>query len=135
MTNAIHAIHTEHAPKAIGPYSQAVAAGPYLHLSGQIPIDPKVGEITATTIEEQTRQVFENIQAVLAADGLSLKDVVSTVVYLKDLKKDFVAMNTVYAEYFDQPVKPARTTIQAGELPKDALIEITCVALRNMSRL
>lgn len=133
MREDIRFIETEHAPKAIGPYSQAIAAGPYLFLSGQIPIDPKVGKIVESTIEAQTKQVIDNIEAVLAAEGLSLVDVVRTEVYLKDMQ-DFSEMNAVYAERFDHATKPARTTIQAAKLPMDCRIEITCIALlKNQS--
>lgn len=120
-------ISTEHAPKAIGPYSQAVQAGQYLFVSGQIAIDPAAGKITAQTIEEQTKQVLKNMQAILAVQGLTFENVVKTEVYLKDLK-DFSAMNTIYGEHFTYPIKPARATIQVSKLPMDALVEISCVA-------
>ncbi len=120
-------IKTEQAPQAIGPYSQAVCAGPYMFISGQIGIDPLVGRITGTTIEEQTRQVLQNIKAILAAKGLTLENVVETKVFLKDLQ-DFPIMNRVYAEEFGFEVKPARATVQISKLPLDALIEISCTA-------
>ena len=127
MSKEIQVISTEHAPQAIGPYSQAISAGPFLFLSGQIPIDPKSGQITAVTIQEQTKQVIHNIQAILAADGLSLLDVVKTDVFLKDMQ-DFPEMNTIYAEYFNHTNKPARVTIQAAKLPMDCRVEISCIA-------
>ncbi len=130
MSKDIHSIETEHAPKAIGPYSQAISAGPYFFLSGQIPIDPKLGKITASTIEGQTQQVIDNIEAILKAAGLSLLNVVRTDVYLKDME-DFTEMNMVYAKCFHHVTKPARTTIQAAKLPLDCKVEITCIAYRG----
>ena len=130
MREDIRSIEIEDAPKAIGPYSQAIAAGPFLFLSGQIPIDPKVGKIVDTSIEGQTKQVIDNIEAILSSEGLSLKDVVRTDVYLRDMQ-DFAAMNTIYAERFNHAAKPARTTIQAAKLPMDCLVEITCIAYRK----
>ncbi len=120
-------ISTNQAPAAIGPYSQAICAGSYLFVSGQIAIDPSVGKLTAETIEEQTRQVLQNLEAILAAQGLTLENVVKTEVYLKDLK-DFSVMNGIYAEKFSYAIKPARATIQVSKLPLDALIEISCIA-------
>jgi 2-iminobutanoate/2-iminopropanoate deaminase len=130
MHNPVRSIHTDHAPKAIGPYSQAVAAGPFLFISGQLGIDPKVGAITAETIEGQTKQALQNIEAILVSEGLTFKDVVKTEVFLKKME-DFPAMNALYAESFDQMVKPARVTIQAAKLPLDGLVEIACVAFIN----
>lgn len=127
MLEDICLVATKDAPQAIGPYSQAVAAGPYLFLSGQIPLNPQMGTIVADDIESQTHQVIDNIEAILAAKGLSLASVVRTEVYLKDMR-DLVTMNTVYADRFKQAVKPARTTIQAAKLPLDCRIEITCIA-------
>lgn len=120
-------VATELAPKAIGPYSQAVKAGQYLFLSGQIAIDPATSKLNGDTIEAQTKQVLTNLSAVLAAEGLTFENVVKTEVYLKDLK-DFAAMNRVYAEFFAYPVKPARATVQISKLPLDAIVEISCVA-------
>lgn len=118
---------TDQAPKAIGPYSQAVQAGSYLYLSGQIAIDPTTGKLSGQTIEEQTRQVLNNIEAVLAANGMTLENIVKAEVFLKDLK-DFAAMNGVYAERFSKGVRPARAALQVSKLPLDAMIEISCVA-------
>jgi 2-iminobutanoate/2-iminopropanoate deaminase len=130
MKKAIRAIETDKAPKANGPYSQAIAAGPFLFISGQLPIDPKIGQITATTIEEQTKQVLNNIQAILAAEGLTLENVVKADVFLKDMQ-DFQQMNAVYAEHFHHKAKPARLTVQVARLPLDVRIEITCIAFRE----
>lgn len=120
-------IATDRAPNAIGPYSQAICAGSYVFVSGQIAIDPTVGKLVGTSIEEQTKQVLKNMEAILIAQGLTLENVVKTEVYLKDLK-DFSAMNGVYAEKFSYPVKPARATVQISKLPMDALVEISCTA-------
>ncbi len=123
----IRRIDTEAAPKAIGPYSQAIAAGSFLFISGQLPIDPKLATISALTIEEQTQQVIDNIAAILESENLTLKNIVKTEIYLKDLH-DFQKMNAVYAQHFNHEIKPARLTIQVARLPMDALIEITCIA-------
>lgn len=128
LANAnISPIITEQAPKAIGPYSQAICAGAYVFVSGQIALDPATGKLVGESIEDQTRQVLKNIEAILVAQGLSLEDVVKTEVYLKDLK-DFAAMNGIYGERFTYPIKPARATVQISKLPFDALLEISCVA-------
>jgi 2-iminobutanoate/2-iminopropanoate deaminase len=121
-------INTDKAPKAIGPYSQAVQAGQFLFVSGQIPINPKTGKVDEGTIEWQTRQVFANIEAVLQAAGLTLNDVAKCEVYLKDMQ-DFQAMNAIYAEKFTGPIKPARQAMQVGKLPMDVRVEISCFAL------
>jgi 2-iminobutanoate/2-iminopropanoate deaminase len=128
----IEKIQTDQAPQAIGPYSQAVKAGPFLFLSGMLPIDPKSGKINHTSIQEQTHQIFENIEAILKEAHLSLKDVVKMEVFLKDLT-DFQAMNEIYAQKFTQAVKPARHAFQVARLPLDALIEITCTAYHSGS--
>jgi len=120
-------IVTDQAPKAIGPYSQAVLAGKTLYISGQIAIDPATSKLAGESIEEQTKQVLKNIKAILSAQGLTLENVVRSEVYLKDLSH-FKAMNEVYGEHFFQGVKPARQTVQAAKLPMDALIEISCIA-------
>jgi len=117
------------APKAIGPYSQAIAAGNMLYLSGQIPIDPKTGKLmNDASIEDQTRLVLDNLKAVLAADGLTLANVVSTTVYMKDLN-DFSKMNEVYGGYFTAN-PPARATVQVARLPRDVAVEIGAIAVR-----
>ena len=121
-------ISTNNAPKAIGPYSQAVEANGMLFISGQIPIDPQTGQIVQGGIEAQTRQVLNNIQAILEAAGYGLNNVVKTTVYLKDLN-DFAKMNQVYATFFDsQP--PARAAFQVARLPLDVLIEIEAIAIK-----
>lgn len=120
-------IATDQAPNAIGPYSQAICAGAYVFVSGQIAIDPAIGKLAGETIEEQTKQVLKNIEAILAAQGLTLENVVKTEVYLKDLK-DFSVMNSIYAEKFSYVIKPARATVQISKLPLDALVEISCIA-------
>lgn len=121
------AIATEKAPGAIGPYSQAIAAGGMLYLSGQIAIDPASGTIEARTIEDQTRQAIENMRAILHAAGADLSDVVKTTVFLQDMD-DFAAMNAVYGEYFPEPY-PARSAVQVVRLPKGAMVEIEAVAV------
>jgi 2-iminobutanoate/2-iminopropanoate deaminase len=119
-------IITQNAPGAIGPYSQAVASGDMLFCSGQIPIDPKTGEFVEGGIAEQTHQVLQNLEAVLVAGGASLESVVKTTVFLADMN-DFVAMNEVYSRFFAVN-KPARATVQAARLPRDAKVEIECIA-------
>lgn len=120
-------ISTEHAPRAIGPYSQAVAAGGFVFTSGQIPLDPQTGEFVAGGIAEQTEQVIKNLSAVLEEAGTSLGRVVKTTVFLADMN-DFAAMNEVYGRYFEAE-KPARSTVQAAALPRHARVEIDVVAL------
>jgi 2-iminobutanoate/2-iminopropanoate deaminase len=121
------AVSTDKAPKAIGPYSQAVRAGQLLFISGQIPIDPATGNLIAGDIATMTHRVCANIREILAAAGASLDHVVRTTVFLADMN-DFAAMNDVYATYFHQPA-PARSTVQAARLPKDARVEIDVIAL------
>ncbi len=120
-------ISTEKAPAAIGPYSQAIRAGEMLFCSGQIPIDPATGEFVSDDVAEQTEQVLKNLSAVLEAGGSDLGKVVKTTVFLADMG-DFTAMNEVYGRYFSDN-KPARATVQAARLPRDARVEIECVAL------
>jgi 2-iminobutanoate/2-iminopropanoate deaminase len=119
-------ISSPNAPKAIGPYSQAVRAGQLLFLSGQVPIDPATGQMIDGDIAAQTRRVFENLGAVLEAGGRSFADVVRTTVFLADMN-DFAAMNEVYGQYFTEPF-PARATVQVARLPKDARVEIDLIA-------
>ncbi|MCS6873790.1 MAG: RidA family protein [Pyrinomonadaceae bacterium] len=119
-------ISTDKAPKAIGPYSQAIKFGNIVFCSGQIPIDPLTGEFVPGGIVEQTEQVLKNLSAVLEAAGSSLQKVVKTTVFLADMN-DFAAMNEVYERFFSRN-KPARSTVQAARLPKDARVEIECIA-------
>ena len=120
------AVSSPDAPKAIGPYSQAVRAGQLLFVSGQVPLDPVTGEIVSGDIAAQTRRVFENLAAVLKAGGRSLNDVVRTTVFLADMN-DFAEVNKVYGSYFSEPY-PARATVQVARLPKDARVEIDVIA-------
>ena len=120
-------IKTEDAPKAIGPYSQAVVAGGFVFASGQIPTDPATGQFVEGGISEQTRQVLRNLSKVLEAAGTGLERVVKTTVFLADMN-DFAAMNEVYARFFGEN-PPARSTVQAARLPRDARVEIDLVAL------
>ncbi len=122
------AIHTENAPAAIGPYSQAIQAGNTVYVSGQLPIDPATGAFAGADIAAQTRQSLTNIRSILAGAGYSMTDVVKTTVLLADIA-DFAAMNAVYAEFFTAPF-PARAAFQVAALPKNALVEIECVAVR-----
>lgn len=122
-------IHTEKAPAAIGPYSQAVKAGNLLLVSGQIPIDPATGIFAGEDITTQTRQSLTNVQAILEKAGYSLSDVVKATVLLADMA-DFAAMNTVYAEFFTSNC-PARAAFAVRELPKGALVEIEVIACRD----
>ncbi|MBQ5451384.1 MAG: RidA family protein [Bacteroidales bacterium] len=121
-------IHTDNAPKAIGPYSQAVKAGNMLFVSGQIPIDPKTGELSSGTIQEQTKLVLTNIGAILKAAGYGYENVVKTTCLLADIK-DFQDMNGVYAEFFKQN-PPARSAFAVKDLPKGARLEIEVIAIK-----
>ena len=123
-------IHTAAAPAAIGPYAQAVAAGPYLFASGQIPIDPATGQLIDGGVEAQTRQVMANVGAVLAAAGLAFGDVVKTTIFLTDMN-DFAALNAVYGESFEGGPVPARSTVAVAALPRGAAVEIEVVARRR----
>jgi 2-iminobutanoate/2-iminopropanoate deaminase len=121
------AVSTTSAPPAIGPYSQAIRAGALLFVSGQIPLDPETGTIVDGDLAAQTHRVFQNLGAILAAAGASFDNVVRTTVYLADMN-DFPAMNQIYATYFSNPA-PARATIQAARLPRDARVEIDLIAV------
>ena len=121
----MNVIHTDKAPAAIGPYSQAIGIGNLLFTSGQIPIDPATGEIRGTTIAEQAEQVMKNLGEVLAAAGLSYADTVKTTCFLADMA-DFAAFNEVYGEYFTG--KPARSCVAVKALPKNVLCEVEVIA-------
>ena len=120
-------ISTDKAPKAIGPYEQAIKVGDFVYTAGQIPIDPQTGNLVAGGIAEQTRQVLENLKAVLEAAGSSLDKVIKATVFLKNMA-DFAALNEVYGEYLGK-AKPARSTVAVADLPRGALVEIDLVAM------
>lgn len=120
-------IHTDRAPKAIGPYSQAIQAGNFLFLSGQIPLDPRTGELVKGDVGQQTQQVLENIKGVLESQKLGMENVVKVTIFLKDIE-NFNRVNEVYASYFPGPA-PARSTVEVARLPRNAEIEIEAIAL------
>jgi 2-iminobutanoate/2-iminopropanoate deaminase len=122
-------IHTTDAPLAIGPYSQAVVAGEFLFVSGQIPLDPKTGNLVHGDIREQARQVMENAKAILAAAGCGMERVVKATIYLKNMN-DFVIVNEVYGAFFPAN-PPARATVEVSRLPKDATVEIEFIAWKG----
>jgi 2-iminobutanoate/2-iminopropanoate deaminase len=119
-------VRTDHAPRPVGPYSQAVRSGSLLFVAGQGALDPRTGQVARESVQTETRQVLENIKAILEAAGASLAQVVKTTCYLADID-DFQAFNAVYAEYFPND-PPARTTIQAGKLPLNLRVEIEAIA-------
>lgn len=121
-------INTSKAPKAIGPYSQAIETNGLVITSGQLPIDPATGEFAPGGIKEQTRQSLTNAKAILEEAGISLANVMKTTVFLSDMN-DFAAMNEVYAEFFNEPF-PARSAIAVKTLPKNALVEVECIAAK-----
>ena len=121
-------IATANAPKAIGPYSQAIQAGSTLFLAGQIPIDPRTNQLVVGTIEEETTLVLNNLKAVLEANGMTMANVVSTSVFMKDLN-DFPKMNAVYGTYFKE-APPARATVEVARLPRDVKVEISAIAVK-----
>jgi 2-iminobutanoate/2-iminopropanoate deaminase len=121
-------VQTPHAPEAIGPYSQGVGVGDMVFFSGQVPLDPKSGLIVGQDISEQTTQVLKNIQGLLESQDLSVKNVVKTLVFLKNMK-DFPVFNEIYGKFFEKPF-PARSTVEVSALPKGALVEIECTAFR-----
>lgn len=121
-------IETEFAPKAIGPYSQAVCAGNMVFISGQLGIDPKTGQLVDGGIEPQTQQAIENVKSILSVEALAMKNIVQVQVFLADIK-DFAAMNEIYAKYFTPPY-PSRAAFQVAALPKGGLIEIMVVAVK-----
>ncbi len=121
-------VATDQAPKAIGPYSQAMEVNGVIYTAGQVALDPQSGQLVGATAAEQTEQVLKNLAAVLGAAGSSLQDVVKTTVYLADMN-DFAAMNEVYTKHFGKH-KPARSTVQAARLPRDARVEIDAIAVK-----
>ena len=122
-------VSTTEAPAAVGPYSQAVRVGQLIFTAGQIPLDPKTGQIVSEDISEQTRRVLDNLTAVLAAENLTFKHIVKTTIFLMDMA-DFQAVNEVYASYFSD-LPPARSTVQVAGLPKNARVEIECIAVSD----
>jgi 2-iminobutanoate/2-iminopropanoate deaminase len=120
-------IHTDQAPKAIGPYSQAIRVGGFIHTAGQVALDPATGQLIEGGIEAQTRQVLQNLARVLEAAGSSLRHVVKTTVFMKDLG-EFAPMNAIYGEMFGDH-RPARSTVQVAALPRGAAVEIECAAV------
>jgi len=126
------AIATVQAPAAIGPYSQAIQLGDLLFCSGQVPIDPAMGQLVGTTIGEQTRQALTNVKALVEAAGSSLGQIVKTTVFLTTMDH-FQEMNEVYATFFETP-QPARSTIAVAGLPRNALVEIECIAYKETSK-
>ncbi len=124
----IRVVKTYDAPEAIGPYSQAIESNGFIFLSGQIAIDPSSGQMDEKDIETQTRRVFKNIKAVLKSSGTKITNVVKCTVFLTDMN-DFAKMNKIYEEEFEGH-KPARSTVQVARLPRDAMIEIECTAVK-----
>lgn len=122
-------IHTPNAPAPVGPYSQAIEAGGFIFTAGQIPLDPETGKPVHGPVEAQTRQVLENLKAVLEAAGSGLHNVVKTTVFLQDMN-DFPYMNAVYEEYFGTENAPARSAVEVARLPKDVDVEIEAIALK-----
>lgn len=120
-------IESSHAPRAIGPYSQAIEANGFIFISGQIPLEPAAGKILEMSIEGQTYQVLKNLEAILEECGLTFENVVKTEIYVKDLEH-FSKINAIYAEKFCHQIKPARQLMQVSRLPMDSLIEISCIA-------
>lgn len=129
MPTKPEAVLTASAPQPIGPYSQAIRANGMLFCSGQIPLDPKSGQLASQDIEGQTRQVLENVKAVLAAGGSSFERVVKTTIFLKSMN-DFPKVNEIYAQYF-KGTTPARSTVEVSRLPKDVMVEIECIGLTS----
>lgn len=127
VTPTMQTVHTDNAPAAIGPYSQAVVANGFVFTAGQVPFDPQTMQLVDGDIGAQTEQVMKNLRAILQQAGADLSTVVKTTVFLKDMN-DFAAMNEVYARHFGDH-KPARSTVQVARLPRDASVEIECVAV------
>ena len=127
--SAKNIIKTDHAPKAIGPYSQAVEANGFVFVSGQIPLDPRTGNIAAGDIREQTKRVMENGKAILAAAGCAMSNVVKSTIYLKNIG-DFAGVNEIYGSYFPAD-PPARATVEVSRLPKDVAVEMDFIAVKK----
>jgi 2-iminobutanoate/2-iminopropanoate deaminase len=125
-------VTTSQAPAAIGPYSQAIVAGPFVFTAGQIPIDPATGELVTGGISEQTERVLRNLENVLAAAGAELRNVIKTTVYLSDME-DFNAMNRVYGRFFEE-LPPARSAVEVSRLPRNVMVEIEAIALAGNKR-
>lgn len=121
-------IHTEHAPQAIGPYSQGIEVGDFIFLSGQIPVDPETNEVIEGDIVAQTNQVMRNIQAILVSIGLTLNHIVKTTIFLKNMD-EFTLVNEAYAKHFGEH-RPARSTVEVSRLPKNVSIEIEVIAAK-----
>ena len=119
-------VHTDNAPQAIGPYSQAISVGNFIFVSGQIPIDPNTGLVCSNNVEEQTRQVLENLKSILIEAKCDLSAVVKTIIFIKNMN-DFSKINEIYASYFHSPY-PARACVEVARLPKDVLVEIEAIA-------
>jgi 2-iminobutanoate/2-iminopropanoate deaminase len=130
MSHHLKKINTTEAPAAIGPYSQGIEANGFVFVSGQLPIDPKTNVMVERTIAAQTKQVLDNVEAILKEAGLTFNDVVKSEVFLKDMQ-DFKEMNAIYAERFSGSIKPARQAFQVAMLPLDALVEISCIAAKK----
>ena len=123
----IRQVKSNDAPQTIGPYSQAIAAGDYLFVSGQLPIDSMTGKLIGGGIKEQTLKVIDNLEAILLASGVTLENVVKTEVYVRNMH-DFKKINEVYAKKFDHEIMPSRQVVEVSKLPMDADIEISCIA-------
>ena len=122
-------IYTSEAPNAVGPYSQAILSDNTLYLSGQIALDPRTNKLISGTVEDETHQVFSNLKAVLAAADMSLSNVVKCSVFLSSME-DFIKVNAVYAQYFDESSAPARETVEVANLPKYVNVEISAIAVK-----
>lgn len=129
MSHHRETVHTDKAPKALGPYSQAVTAGHMVFVSGQLGLDPETGNFVEGGVKEQTERVLQNLIAILEAAGATLGDVTACTVFLKDMN-DFAAMNEVYARHFTAN-PPSRAAIEVARLPKDGLVEISCIAVKG----
>ena len=125
-------IHSDHAPAAIGPYSQAIQIGDTIYTAGQVALNPETGQLIEGDVREQARRALENLRSVLSAAGASFTDVVKTTVFLVDMV-DFTALNEVYGEYFDAEMPPARSTVAVAGLPRGARVEIECIAVKAAS--